>query len=92
MGIVLEWNVIMAFVIGLVVLFIMAKAFSLSLRIIFKLIINVIIGGAALLVINFFGSFIGFNITINVVTAFITGVFGVPGVVLIVILKLLLHI
>lgn len=82
----------MAFVLGLVVLFIMGKALSFSFKLIFKLALNVIIGGAVLFAINFVGGYFGYNIVVNPVTAFIVGVFGVPGLALIIILKMMLGI
>jgi inhibitor of the pro-sigma K processing machinery len=45
-----------------------------------------VIGGLALWLLNIFGGAIGINIGINVVTALVAGILGVPGVILLIIL------
>lgn len=74
----------------LVVLFIVFKVFSLSMKLFIKLLINAILGAVVLTVFNFFGdALFSFSLDINWLTALITGILGLPGVVLLVILKLL---
>ena len=53
------------------------------LKILFKLIGNALIGGVALMLINF----VGIHISINIITALITGILGIPGVILILLLQ-----
>jgi len=57
------------------------------IKIIFKLILNTVIGFAALLLLNFAGGYIGVAITVNWLNALIVGVLGVPGVALILLLQ-----
>jgi len=57
------------------------------IKIIFKLIINTVIGFVALLLLNYAGGFIGVSITVNWINALIVGVLGVPGVALILLLQ-----
>jgi inhibitor of the pro-sigma K processing machinery len=57
------------------------------MKIIFKLILNTIIGFLALFVINWLGAFIGISVAVNWLNAIIVGVLGVPGVALILLLK-----
>lgn len=57
------------------------------LKIIFKLVGKVIIGGIVLVLFNMVGRLFGFHISINVISAFVTGTLGVPGVILIIALK-----
>lgn len=92
MGIVLDWNVIIAFAAGLLILFFLLKVLNAPFKMMWKFFLNVLVGALGLLVFNFFGGFFGFTITINILTAFIVGFFGMPGVVLLVILKLILGI
>lgn len=54
-----------------------------------KIIFNTLIGGIALAIINFFGGFFNFHIALNVVTAMVAGILGIPGVLLLVVLKIL---
>lgn len=81
---------IMAYFIGLIMLYIMGILLVIPLRIIFKLVINGLIGGVILFLFNLFGGIIGLSIIINPVNSIIVGVLGVPGVVLLLILQLLL--
>ena len=90
MGIVLDWNIIIAFGAGLLILYFLLEILSAPLRLIGKLFLNVVGGAIGILILNFFGSFFGFGIAINMVTAFIVGFFGIPGVILLVMLKLFL--
>lgn len=84
---------ILTFIIVLAVIFIIFKIFNLSIKIFFKLLINALIGAALLFVFNFV--FVGllnlsfFYINITWLTALITGIFGVPGVVVLLIIGLL---
>ena len=57
------------------------------IKIIFKLLINTILGFVALLMLNFIGGLIGVQIAVNWINAVIVGVFGVPGVALILMLQ-----
>jgi inhibitor of the pro-sigma K processing machinery len=47
-----------------------------------------VVGGIVLFVINFVGQYIHLTIPINLVTAFITGALGLPGVLYLVVVKL----
>ncbi len=52
-----------------------------------KLFINIILGVILLIIINFVGSYFSFRIALNVYSALIVGVLGVPGLILLVFLK-----
>ena len=84
---------ILTFIIVLAVIFIIFKIFNLSIKIFFKLLINALIGAALLFVFNFvFAGLLNlsfFYINITWLTALITGIFGVPGVVVLLIIGLL---
>jgi len=58
-------------------------------RFLTKIILNTIIGGLVLAVINFVGRLFNYHIALNVVTAMVSGNLGIPGIVLLVVLKLL---
>lgn len=78
---------VIAFIVALILLFIIVKLFSWPLKILFKLIINGVLGALTLLLVNFIGRHFGVTVGINAVTALITGFFGVPGVIFLVIFK-----
>ena len=64
--------------------------FFAPLKIAFKLVGNAVVGGLLLLFINFVGGIVNIQIGINLVTAVVAGVLGVPGVALMLILQVVL--
>ena len=74
----------------LLAIWIIFKILSLPLKLLWKLFVNALIGAVILIVKNILGSFIGISISITPITALIAGVFGVPGAVVLIVLKLLL--
>jgi len=52
-----------------------------------KLILNTMLGALLLAVINFIGIYFNFNIALNIYSALIIGILGVPGLVLLIFLK-----
>lgn len=83
-------SIIIAFIAGLLVLYLVTKIFIVPIKFIGKLFINAIIGGILLWVIDYFGAYIGLKIAINPITALIAGVLGVPGIVLLIALQFLM--
>lgn len=76
------------FLIAIIILFVVVKLLSWPLKILLKLVVNGVLGAILLFIINMFGKYIGLKIGINIVTALIAGVFGIPGVIFLVIFKL----
>lgn len=85
----IDLTVILSYLLALALVYIIGKALLLPIKLIGKFIINGIIGGLVLFVLNMVGNPIGVDIGINPLTAIITGVLGVPGVILLVILQLI---
>ncbi|SEJ43966.1 inhibitor of the pro-sigma K processing machinery [Propionispira arboris] len=79
----MEFSMLIAFFIGLVVLYAIGKVVSLPMRLLWKLITNSIIGGIMLWIINLFGV----GLQINLINALIAGIFGIPGVIGLIIYK-----
>ena len=73
----IESGVIVAFAVGMLVLCIIGKLVSLPLRLVWKFITNSIIGALLLCIVKLFG----LHVQINIITALIAGVFGIPGVI-----------
>lgn len=90
MGMGVELHIILAYAFGLILLYILGYLLLIPIKWILKFIYNGILGGILLLVINIVGGFFGFHIAMNIITALIAGVLGVPGVVLLVVVKYLL--
>ncbi len=90
MGLGVEFNIILAYAFGLILLYIIGYILLVPIKWIIKLIYNGIIGGILLFLFNLIGGFWDISIAINPLTALIAGFLGVPGVILILILKWLL--
>lgn len=86
----MDFLVIVAYVTGVVFLYALGKMLLIPLRVVFNLIVNAVIGGGVLLVLNLIGGFWSFNIGVNPITALVAGLLGVPGVLLLIGLRLLL--
>jgi inhibitor of the pro-sigma K processing machinery len=65
------------------VIILLLKIIAAPMKLAFKLLLN-----ALFFVFNFFGDFVGFTLGINWVNALITGCLGVPGVILLILIKL----
>lgn len=85
----INFSVVAGYILGLLIIFVVAKIFFTPLKIIFKLILNSIFGVLFLVFINLFSPFTGIYIGINAVTAVALGVLGMPGTCLILILQIL---
>ena len=74
-------DIIAGIAVGIVVFAILGKLIALPFRILWKLITNSIVGAVILWVINLFG--VGIEITFF--KALIVGIFGIPGVIVVLI-------
>lgn len=84
----------------IVIVFLIALAIfllSLTLRLlrkpigwIFKLAIHALMGYIALFIFNFVGAWVDLSLGLNWVNAIVTGVLGVPGVILLLLVKYIL--
>ena len=80
-------EIIAGIAVGIVVFAILGKLIALPFRILWKLITNSIVGAVILWVINLFGA----GIEITFFKAIIAGIFGVPGVILLLIARFMGH-
>ena len=71
-------------------LFIFGKVFIVPIKKILKLVINSILGGVTIFLINLLGGIWGFHIGLNVFTSILVGLLGLPGAVCLVSVKLLI--
>lgn len=83
-------NIVLAFGVGVLLLYLVGRVLVVPLKYLAKFLINAVIGGILLWVLNIFGNFIGLHIPINPVTALTAGFLGIPGVVLLVVLQFIL--
>ena len=83
----MEANVIIAYVFGLVLLYVMARILFIPLKYVGRLLINAGVGLLLLALFNLVGGYFDLYIPLNPVTALVAGFLGVPGVVLLVLLR-----
>ena len=80
---------ILWFILAIALLFMVVKFLKWPLKILWKLIVNGVLGFVLLILVNFVGGYFGISIGINIVTSLIAGFFGVPGVIFLIILSFL---
>lgn len=85
----IDYRIILAYAVGIILLFILGRLLLVPLKVLLKLVYNSLLGAVAILLANYAGAFIGFHIAFNIYTAFIVGTLGIPGFVLLVLLKLI---
>lgn len=71
-------------------LFIFGKVFIIPITKILKLVINSILGGITIFLINLIGTTFGFHIGLNIFTSILVGLLGLPGAICLVIVKILI--
>lgn len=74
-----------SFMVGVLILMLITFLFKVSGKIIMKLLMNALVGGIMIFLINFFASPIGISIDLTLFSAIIVGMFGVFGIILLLI-------
>lgn len=85
-----DFNNIIPYIACIFFLFIFGKIFIVPIKTILKLVINSVLGGITIFIINLIGSIWGFHIGLNLITSIFVGLLGIPGVIVIIIIKLIL--
>lgn len=81
-------NTIIIYIACICFLFIFGRIFILPIKSILKLVLNSILGGLIIYIINVIGGLFAFHIGLNYITAILVGILGIPGAMLLVILKI----
>ncbi len=84
-------NLILAGIFLLVVIYIGAQLVMKPIKLLFKLVVNSVIGIVLLLLVNYGGSFFGFELPVNIITILVVGFLGIPGILLLICFQILLH-
>ncbi len=71
-------------------LIIFGKIFIVPVSKVLKLVFNSILGGITIFLINLIGGIWGFHIGLNLFTSILVGLLGLPGVVCLIIVKMLI--
>lgn len=87
----MDFNTIITFLACIIFLFIFGKIFIWPFKNVLKLIINSVLGGILIYIINIIGMNFGFHIGLNIGTSLIVGLLGLPGALLLIILKVILR-
>ena len=77
-----EMGVFLTFGGSVILLFLLGKTLLIPLKIVLKMIVNSMLGGILLVVLNAVGSTVGLMIPLNLVNAVTVGILGVPGVIM----------
>ena len=77
------------FIGAIIAVLIIAKILAWPIKKMVKLILNIAVGILLLILVNYIGRAFNFNIPFNNVTAGISGLLGLPGIVLLIILKII---
>ncbi|KHO62249.1 pro-sigmaK processing inhibitor BofA [Thermoanaerobacter sp. YS13] len=81
-----------SFIVAILILVFILWLLGKSLRLMVKFALNALVGFVMLLFFNFFGVLFGVYLPVNIITSFITGVFGIAGIAILLILKYLFHV
>lgn len=74
----MEANTIITYLACIFFLFIIGRIFIVPLKIIIKLVGNSILGGILIFIVNIIGTMFNFHIGLNIGTAIVTGILGIP--------------
>ena len=86
----MDGNSVITFLACIIFLFLFGRIFILPLKSIFKLILNSVLGGVLIYIINLIGGAWGFSIGLNFFTSIFVGILGIPGAILLIILQLII--
>ena len=83
----LDIGIFLTYVGAILMIFIFGRIFVWPMKVVLKLALNSLIGGAAILLVNALGAQWDIFIPLNILNALIVGVLGLPGAVLLLILQ-----
>lgn len=78
----MEVGILLAYAFGIFAIYILGYLFLIPIKIIMRLIVNSVLGGILIVLINFIGAYWGFHLPLNLLSSVIVGILGIPGVVL----------
>ena len=86
----MEANNVIVFLGCIVFLFLIGKFFVIPLKWILKIVGNSVLGAIIIFLVNLIGGMYGFHIGLNVITTLVVGILGIPGAILLILLKIFL--
>ena len=76
--IILDTNTIIIYLACIIGIIIFGRIFILPIKTILKIVANSILGGILIFIINLIGNAFNFHIGLNVITALVVGILGIP--------------
>ncbi|MEA4986801.1 MAG: pro-sigmaK processing inhibitor BofA family protein [Anaerovorax sp.] len=77
-----EIGILLAYAMGILLLYVLGYMFLVPIKLVVRFIMNSILGGITILVLNWIGGCFGFHLALNVISAAIVGLLGIPGIIL----------
>ena len=81
-------KIALIFIACIAILVVFGKSFAWPIKLITKLIINSALGALLIFIINLVGTSFNFHIGLNVINSVIVGILGIPGAVLLILIKI----
>lgn len=81
-------KIVLIFIACIAILVVFGKSFAWPIKLITKLIINSALGALLIFIINLVGTSFNFHIGLNVINSIIVGILGIPGAVLLILIKI----
>ena len=85
----LDLSFILFFVLGLILLYIVGGLLLVPFKLLLKLSFNSLLGALAIILINAIGGVFSITLPLNPINAVIIGTLGLPGVVLLLVIRLI---
>lgn len=76
----MEAGIFLAYTAGIMMIYLFGRLLIIPVKFLIKLLVSSVAGGLALVLINLAGGGIGIVLPVNIITALLSGVLGVPGV------------
>ncbi len=80
-----EIGILLAYALGIFALYVVGYMFLVPIKILLRLVINSVAGAIAILALNWIGAYWDIYVPLNILSAVIVGVLGIPGALLLVI-------
>lgn len=84
----LDLGIFLTYAGAIILLFVFGRLFMFPIKVILKLAVNSLLGGAMILIVNALFAGWGLLIPLNMLNALIVGVLGLPGTILLILLNL----
>lgn len=82
-------SIIITIIFSLIVLYLLFRVLVYPLRFIFRVLLQTAGGLIILLIFNFFISYWGFSVGVNLLTGLVVGIMGIPGLVMLICLQMI---